>query len=406
MVKSLQRTIFIVLLTGGALAFSFLIPADSSPVTGKNETQSQLVQKAQAALKQGNAEEAIQAYDTLLKSAPHSPEFLYGLGAAYYAAGRPRDAIEPLQEALKLKPGVAEARYILSASLAESDHCREALPDLKDASRHVTGLRLQRSIGMDGVRCTMKLDQEDAALDFLEDLRHRFPRDAEVLYLTVHVFSDLSTRASQKLLVTDPASYQVEELDAEALEAQGKWDEAATAYRKVLKISPGLPGIHYRLGRLILSGPKTPTMFEDAKKEFQAELAVDPHNAGAEFVLGEIALQSQDWTGAAADLSGAVKDDPTFVQAMVELGKTLISLRKPGEAVAPLESAVRLQPGNPAAHYLLATAYRDSGRREAASKQIAEYQKALAAMRKANQDITAGVTGRKTPAEIESQSQH
>jgi tetratricopeptide (TPR) repeat protein len=404
--KSLQGIAFVALLMCCAFPFSFSLERDSSPTAGKDERQSELMRRAQSALKQGNTQEAIQTYERLVKAAPHSAEFLNGLGAAYYMAGRPRDAIEPLKEALRLKPGIAEARYILGASLAESDRCREALSDLKEASRHVSDIHLRRSIGMDGVRCAMKLDQEGAALDFLANLRHEFPRDAEVLYLTVHVFSDLSTRASQKLLVTNPSSYQAEELNAEALEAQGKWDEAAAAYRKVLKMKPGLPGIHYRLGRLILSEPKTATTFDDAKKEFLAELDVDSHNAGAEFVLGEIALQTQEWTTAATYLSRAVKDDPNFVQAMVELGKTLISLRKPAEAIAPLESAVKLQPENPGAHYLLATAYRDSGHREAESKEIAEYQKALAKLRKANQDITSGVTGRKTPAQDESQSQH
>ncbi len=50
-------------------------------------------------------------------------------------------------------------------------------------------------------------------------------------------------------------SYQAHELNAEALEMRGKWDEAAKEYRAVLQQNPRLPGIHFRLGRLLLSKP-------------------------------------------------------------------------------------------------------------------------------------------------------
>jgi tetratricopeptide (TPR) repeat protein len=402
--RSGQGTQFMALLVCLAAASLFAPRGNASQTSGNAENQDVMVRQAQIALKQGRYEQAIQAYEKLAKASPRSAEFAAGLGTAYYLGGHPREAVEPLQRALKLKPGVAGLHYMLSASLAESNRCGAAMPGLKGAFHYVTDPHLKRSIDMDGVRCAMSLDEEDAALDFLEDLRRAFPRDAEVLYLTVHVFSDLSTRASQKLLVTDPASYEAEELNAEALEAQGKWDEAAKSYRKVLKMDPNLPGIHYRLGRLILSGPKTPTMLAEAKKEFEAELKIDSHNAGAEFVLGEIAWRSQDLTTAADYLSRAAKDDPTFAAAQMELGRTLITLRKPADAIVPLQSAVKLEPGNPSAHYLLATAYREIGRHEDESKEIAAYQKALANVRKSDQAITAGVTGRKTPAEQESQS--
>ena len=41
------------------------------------------------------------------------------------------------------------------------------------------------------------------------------------------------------------------------------------------------------------------------------------------------------------------------------------------EAVAPLEKAVKLQPGNPAGHYSLATAYARTGRKEDAEQEFA-----------------------------------
>lgn len=355
---------------------------------------------AQSAMKRGDYQAAIQKYAELVKSSPRSADFHLQLGSAYYEAGNPQDATAPLREALKLKPGLTQARYLLGASLAETGRCRGALADLKQADLHVTNPELQKRIGMDGVNCSMELDRQRDAIDFLQRLRRRFPRDAEVLYMSVHVFSDLSTRASQALLTADPGSYQVHELNAEALESQDKWDQAESEYKKVLAMKPDLPGIHFLIGRLILTKPKTAATFQDARKEFEAELKVDPHNAGAEFVLGELALHSQDYQTAIARFSKAATYNPNFPNAQIELGRALIAVHQPGKAIVPLESAVKLQPQNPSAHYLLAMAYRGAGRMPEAKKQLAAYQKATKNAQQSKQNIQSGILGRKSPAQL------
>ncbi|HSM78058.1 MAG TPA: tetratricopeptide repeat protein [Bryobacteraceae bacterium] len=259
--------------------------------------------------------------------------------------------------------------------LAGTGQCPEALPLLRKAQGHVEDADLKRSLGTAGVKCALAVNQQDDALRFIQALNHEFPHDPEILYLTTHVFSDLSIRASQELLYSAPASPQVHQLNAEALETQGKWKEAEYEYKAVLEKDPRMAGIHYRIGRLILSQPKTDTTFADARKEFEAELAVDPKNAGAEYVLGEIARQSEEWPNAIDHFSRAVKLDVHFADAFLGLGRALTAADKPAEAIAPLETAVRLQPDNPAAHFYLATAYRHAGRREDADRELAVHKK-------------------------------
>src|ERR1700756_3837189 len=141
-----------------------------------------------------------------------------------------------------------------NAELAETGHCAKVLPSLRKTLRqHLADKELQRRIGLDGVRCAMTLNQPEEALNFLQVLSFEFPHDPEVLYVTVHAFSDLSTRSAQQLAREAPSSYQAHELNAEALEMQGKWEEAAKEYRWVLERNPRLPGIHFRIGRLLLS---------------------------------------------------------------------------------------------------------------------------------------------------------
>jgi tetratricopeptide (TPR) repeat protein len=263
-----------------------------------------------------------------------------------------------------------------SVELAESGRCQAALPLLKQTKPLVAAQDLKRRVGFAGVKCAMLTDQLDVAEDFLRFLKHEFPRDPEVLYLSVHTYSDLSSRSAADLATTAPKSAQGHELHAESLETNEKWDEAAKEYRLVLEQNPRLPGIHFRLGRLLLSKPSpTPDEAEEARKEMQQELQIDPSNAGAEYVLGEIAKQQQQWDEAAQHFSRAAKFDAGFGDAFVGWGGSLVSMKKFSDAIAPLETAVKLQPGNPAAHYMLAISYARSGRKEEGDHEFAIQQK-------------------------------
>lgn len=266
--------------------------------------------------------------------------------------------------------GVSSAEH--AVALAKSGRCKEALPLLKQVKSQAADKDLKRSIGFAGVRCAMFADQPDSAQTFLQFLNHEFPQDPDVLYLTVHTYSDLSTRAAADLASTAPTSAAGHELHAETLENQGKWDEAAKEYRLVLQQNPQMPGIHFRLGRLLLSKSNPGEAdAEEAKKEMQQELEIDPDNPGAEYVLGEMARQGQQWDEAIQHFSHAAKIDSSFGDAFVGWGGALVSEKKFSEAISPLETAVKMQPGNPAAHYLLAIAYARTGRKEDGDREFA-----------------------------------
>lgn len=269
-------------------------------------------------------------------------------------------------------PAVAEH----AASLAESGRCAEALP-LLSKSTHIADKELQKRIGLDGVRCASVLQQQEPLFDFLHMLSRGFPHDPEVLYVLTHAYSDLSTRAARELATTAPNSIPALEMDADSNELQGKWDQAEKDYRKILEQNPRYPGIHFRLARLLLSKPNpAPDFAEQAKKELQAELAIDPANAGAEYVLGELARQVQDLPDAEQHFSKATQLEADFADAYLGLGMALEEEKKYAEAVAPLEKAVKLQPGNPMGHYSLANAYSRTGRKQEAEHEFALQQQA------------------------------
>lgn len=173
---------------------------------------------------------------------------------------------------------------------------------------------------------------------------------------------------------------------------QGKYDEAAAEYRKILEINPLQPGIHYRLGRALLSKPNPdPATVKTAKENFEQELELDPKNAGAEYVLGELARQDNDLPSAIHHFSNATKWDTGFSEAYLGLGMSLVSAKRYADAIPPLEKYEKLQPDSPTGHYQLALAYGGAGRRDDANREAALQRESAENLEQVKRKIAEGV---------------
>src|SRR5436305_1565828 len=192
--------------------------------------------------------------------------------------------------------------------LAEHGHCRESIGGLKRGMAAQSSAETRKQAGVLGVRCSLAVDDREAALEFLRLLNKQFSTDPDVLFVVVHAYSDLSTRTAQYLARTAPQSIAAHKLNAEALEMQGKWEPAQLEYEGILKQDPNARGIHFLLGRSLLSRPDAgPDATARAREEFLKELQIDPSNGGAEYILGELARRDQNWDEAISRFSQAAK---------------------------------------------------------------------------------------------------
>ena len=261
-------------------------------------------------------------------------------------------------------------------SLAEQGHCRENISALKRAMSNQVDSTTKKEVGVVGVRCALAVDDRDSTLDFIRFLHQQFPLDPDVLFVVVHAYSDLSTRTAQDLGRTAPESFAAHKLNAEALEMQGKWEPAQLEYEWMIQKEPNTPGIHFLLGRLLLSRPEAgPDAIERAKQEFLKEIQIDPNNAGAIYILGELDRRDQKWDEAILRYTRAVKIDPNLAEAYLGWGYCLVSLKKYEEAIPPLRTAERLMPANPEVHHSLGTALQRSGHTDEAQKEFAIHEK-------------------------------
>src|SRR5207302_1822034 len=129
-----------------------------------------------------------------------------------------------------------------------------------------------------------------------------------------------------------PASIWKQQASAEAWESQGSYDLAISEYRQVLSLDPRRPGLHYRLGRVLLARGAATNSQEDtagALKEFSDELELDPTNANAAYELAETYRNSGEIEEAEKFFRLALQHYPDFDQANLGLAAVLLKQEKP-----------------------------------------------------------------------------
>jgi len=306
----------------------------------------------------------------------HSGQATVFLALLYFCSSPIMAAQQP-KAAATAPSGLSPDRAI---SLAEQGRCRESISGLRHAMAGSVTAETRKQAGVLGVRCSLAIDDRDSTDEFIRLLNKQFSKDPDVLFVVIHAYSDLSTRTAQDLGRTAPDSFAAHKLNAEALEMQGKWEPAQLEYETMIKKDPNARGIHFLLGRLLLSRPDVgPDVAERAKQELLKEIQIDPSNAGAHYILGELARRDQKWDDAISRYNQALKADPNLGEAYLGLGYCLVNEKKYEDAIAPLRTAERFMPENPEVHNSLGAALQRSGHKDEAQKEFAIHEKLISA---------------------------
>jgi tetratricopeptide (TPR) repeat protein len=315
----------------------------------------------------------------LRELAPGMAEAHARLGLIYFQQGRFEQAVTSLRQAIKLKPTLPNTELLLAMALSELGRYREALPALEKGFKRATDPALKRASGLQLQRAYTGLRQDDNAVEVALELTRLYPKDPETLYHSARLFANYAYLSTVKLSEVAPDSLWLHLAAGEAYESQGRLDATIREYKEVLSIQANRPGVHYRIGRALLARAKQSTddavSEPEALREFEQELRLDPTSANAAYEAGEIHRKSARFDRAAELFSQAVKYYPDFVEALVALGRTLVSLGKAEQALAPLGKAVTLDAANEVAWFQLAQAQRALGNSAEQQKAVAEFQR-------------------------------
>lgn len=351
---------------------------DAQRVAPSADVQQRVIE-GERALAEGRYADAAQVYEAARRLSPGTAGIEARLGLIRFLQGQFAQAVTSLREAVRLKSDQPNVDVLLGMALSELRRYDEALPSVTRGFSQSADPVLRRMAGLHLQRVYTGLGRDLDAVEVAVGLTRLYPDDPEVLYHSGRLLANLAYQQTMHLAAVAPASTWLYLAAGEANESQSFYDAALREYRQVLAGAPRRPGVHFRIGRVLVQRAAKEGSADDlleARQAFREELAVDPTNANAAYELGELHRQAGDHEIARSLFAQAVAADPAFEHALVGLGRILIAVGRPSEAIPPLKSAVTANPASAVAHYQLAQAYGAVGNVLEQERALAEFDRA------------------------------
>ena len=151
---------------------------------------------------------------------------------------------------------------------------------------------------------------------------------------------------------------------------QYDYREAAASFRRALAADPRIAAARLNLAIALLYD----SQLEEADREARAAADQMPSAPQPAYVRGLIARLGGRDEEAMVSFRRVLAIDAGDVGARIQLGQTLIALRRNDEAIRLLDEAVKAEPFNATAAYALATAMTRAGRTEDSRRAMARFQ--------------------------------
>ena len=335
---------------------------------------------------QGNIPEAANAWRSIAKAHPGDAEAYAHLGFLEARQEHYKEAIPLYRKALAADPAMPGLRLNLGLALFKAGELKEAIqvftPLLK--GQPASSPEAQRLTALIGI-AHYGLGEYAGAVPYLKTAAANEPQNLQFRLLLAH--SCLSSRQFQcvldtyrEILTLNPDSAEAYMLAGEALDEMHNAGSAIEQFRAAVKADPREPNVHFGLGYLLW----TQNQFEEAAREFEAELANVPDHAQALAFLADSYMQLNRSGEAMPLLEKAIKSDPTVPRTHLDLGILYADAGRREDAIREFKTASRLAPADPTPHWRLARLYQAMGDKNAATL---EFQKTSSLHKQENESI-------------------
>ncbi|HEY6990612.1 MAG TPA: tetratricopeptide repeat protein [Bryobacteraceae bacterium] len=263
----------------------------------------------------------------------------------------------------------------VEVTLTGQEHSRLAM------ARHVSPEVYESYIkGQFGVRNTRV--ERERSITYFEDTIRKDPAFAPAYVGLAKTYVDLSTifvgaspsemrpkiiSAARKALELDPDLADAHVLLADTYQKQWHWGEAEAEYRRALELKPNDATAQLGFSDWLMCQGRLEEALDWARRARE----LDPFGkAGND--IAEILYCARRYDESIRELRSflAVHPDPAF--AHWSLGRTLIGMGKPEQAIPELEKTVSMMNRSPGSVTMLAAAYGYAGHREEALRLISE----------------------------------
>ena len=282
----------------------------------------------------------------------------------------PQLAIPVLRAALRLQPGQWRIEGLLGiAQKRNGDPKEEAQIHLERAFSNLDEKNIQIEVGLQLIEVHAASGQLAKALAVAAKLEELAPQDPRVLFVTHQVSRQRMYQSLVSMMIVAPDSAEMHMIMAG--EHARQWDQAKAIaqYREAIRLNPMLPGAHLELAEQLRTS-SDPALNAQAEDEFKTAIQMNPYDEMSWRQLGAMMAARSDFKTAEEYYRKALALRPTDSEAKTGLAIVLTSMDQRDEAIPLLESAVKDDPSNVAAHFRLSGLYRRAGRAADAQREL------------------------------------
>jgi len=341
------------------------------PASGFSQTSTDArARDAARAMSEQRYDTAARAYRELLEAHPDEPGLLANLGMALAMAGHPAEAVAPLERAVSLNPKLTNARVFLGSSYLAIDQPKKAVAALKEAvSQQPSALETRR-------RLAEAYAADGSPLDALAELRkitELAPRDPAGWFALGHAYNGFAQDAMATFNDKPEDLPWRQLLLADALAEDGRLVDAFALYRSTLEQLPGMVSIHDSIARIyeqtshsdwaaVERSKGSVPVSACATRKALCDFRAARYRAALTSALAGTDPESRYWSArAAAELARAAFKQldalPDSRERRLIRATFARSQRRYADAIAELQAALKMSPGDPDLLAELGTSY-------------------------------------------------
>lgn len=235
--------------------------------------------EAEQLFMEGKLPQAIEAYESAIKSSPQDPILYIALARVQVFAGSPREAQANAENALLLSPNNSMAHAVRAWAL-----------DFQEG---------KNGEAMESIDKALELDPNNA-------IAHAYR--VEILIDSGSFDNiDKATDVSRNALALNPDVLETRRARAYLLEVTGNYEEAVQYYRSAIELNPYLAILHMELGRNL----RFLQVYDDAIKEFNTANTLNPADPEPDYFISRTYATIGEYAKALQYAETAVENRPT-----------------------------------------------------------------------------------------------
>ncbi len=335
------------------------------------------IRLGRALLELGRLEEAQAAFEEARKLDAESAAAFFGLGRAAAADGRAQDAVDLLEQALVRQPEASLIHYPLAQAyrrLGNTERAQAHLESQGDRDVRFTDrlaetlVVIAKSTALEVVGDLAKRADFDE-VGFLGFVLSQFSRDPGAVEQLQKVIGHLESSGQGTVVQIGRIRYGIGGL----LAGLGRSEEAIAQLEQAVAADPGLRDARIKLGNAYARESR----FDEAVTAYSKVLETAPDDTAALLKRATVFVNQERLAEARADLQRLTRLDPKSLEGWLLLVPVLEGLDQGQAAVDSLLAALEAQTEEPARttlHTALATLYRRQRQPESSAR---EYLQAL-----------------------------